>query len=101
MATRRCGLRLWLACCLLGASGGIVPAALYAETRTAASLTPEAVWDAIDAAKDGDTVHVCMPPSLGGYPYFPLVGFWLGEHPLAHAFAQARAWNIFNGFNDV
>ena len=58
MATRRCGLRLWLACCLLGASGGVAPAALYAETRTAADLTPEAVWEAIDAAKDGDTVQL-------------------------------------------
>ncbi len=29
---------------------------LYAEIRTAAVLTPEAVWEAIDAAQDGDTV---------------------------------------------
>jgi len=49
---------LWLVCCVLGASGGVVPAALYAETRTAADLTPEAVWEAIDAAKDGDTVQL-------------------------------------------
>jgi len=43
---------------LLGASGGAVPAALHAETRTAADLTPEAVWEAIDAAKDVDTVQL-------------------------------------------
>ena len=58
MAPGRCGLRLWLACCLLGASVGVVPAALHAETRTAADLTPEAVWEAIDAANDGDTVEL-------------------------------------------
>ena len=30
--------------------------AVHAETRTTASLTPQAVWEAINAAKDGDTV---------------------------------------------
>jgi hypothetical protein len=34
------------------------PAAVRAETRTATSLTPEAVWEAINAAKDGDTVEL-------------------------------------------
>ena len=58
MARRKCELSLWLACCLLGASGGVVPAPLYAETRTAADLTPEAVGKAIDAAKDGDIVQL-------------------------------------------
>jgi len=29
-----------------------------AETRTAVALTPEAVWEAIDAATDGDTVQL-------------------------------------------
>ena len=58
MAPKRCGLRLWLVCCLLPASGVVLPAALYAETRTAAALTPEAVGAAIDAAKDGDTVQL-------------------------------------------
>jgi hypothetical protein len=43
---------------LLGASGAVVPRSLHAETRTAAELTPEAVWEAIDAAKDGDTVEL-------------------------------------------
>ena len=37
---------------------GLSPEATYAETRTAAALTPEAVWEAIDAAKDGDTVQL-------------------------------------------
>jgi len=58
VATRRCGLRLWLVCCVLGACGGVAPAAVHAETRMAADLTPEAVWEAIDAAKDGDTVKL-------------------------------------------
>ena len=52
-------MRLWL---LLAAScpaaAGLSPMAAYAETRTAAALTPEAVWEAIDAAKDGDTVQL-------------------------------------------
>jgi len=56
MARRRCQLGFWLVCCLLGASSSVVPAALYAETRTAAALTPEAVWETIEAAQDGDTV---------------------------------------------
>jgi len=58
MARRKCELGLWLACCSLGASGGVVPAPLYAETRTAADLTPEAVGKAIDAAEDGDIVQL-------------------------------------------
>ena len=35
-----------------------LPTATRAETRTAAALTPEAVWEAIDAAQDGDTVQL-------------------------------------------
>ncbi len=54
---RRCALRLLLACSFFGASDRILPA-LHTETRTAANLTPEAVWEAIDAAKDGDTVQL-------------------------------------------
>ncbi len=50
--------RWLLAGCLLVAAGGFLPKAVRAETRTAASLTPEAVWAAIDAAKDGDTVQL-------------------------------------------
>ena len=48
--------RLLLAGCLLVADS--LPKAAHAETRTAAALTPEAVWAAIDAAKDGDTVEL-------------------------------------------
>jgi len=35
-----------------------MPAGVRAETRTAAALTPEAVWDAINAARDGDIVQL-------------------------------------------
>jgi len=50
-------LRLLLAAsCLVAA--GLSCEATYAETRTAAALTPEAVREAIDAAKDGDTVQL-------------------------------------------
>ena len=55
---RRCGFRLLLACSFFGACDGIFHSALHAETRTAASLTPEAVSEAIHAAKDGDTVQL-------------------------------------------
>ncbi len=55
MSMKRCGF--YLACCLLGACG-VAPAALRAETRTTAALTPEAVWEAIDSAQDGDTVQL-------------------------------------------
>ncbi len=47
---------LLAASCLVAA--GLSPAGALAETRTAAALTPEAVWKAIDAAKDGDTVQL-------------------------------------------
>ena len=40
--------------CLLAVR--LSPVGASAKTRTAAALTPEAVWEAIDAAKDGDTV---------------------------------------------
>ena len=52
------GFRLLLACSFFTASEGIFRTALHAETRTAAALTPEAVWEAINAAKDGDTVQL-------------------------------------------
>ena len=44
--------------CPLSSSPVYRPKRLYAETRTAAALTPEAVWEAINAAKDGDTVQL-------------------------------------------
>ena len=40
------------------AAQALLPPALRAETRVAAALTPEAVWDAFNAAKDGDTVQL-------------------------------------------
>ncbi len=57
MRTRSARFRLLLtASCFVVA--GLSPEGAYAETRTAADLTPEAVWEAIDAAKDGDTVEL-------------------------------------------
>lgn len=50
--------RLFLALPFLVAADGLPPRAVGAETRTAAALTPEAVWDAINAAKDGDIVQL-------------------------------------------
>jgi hypothetical protein len=35
-----------------------LPSALHTEIRTAEALTREAVWNAISAAKDGDTVQL-------------------------------------------
>ena len=57
LGPRRSGLSLWLACCLL-APPCLVPVPSCAETITATDLTPEAVWEAIDAAQDGDTVQI-------------------------------------------
>jgi hypothetical protein len=57
-AMARRGVALWLGLTLLGACAGTGPNVLRAETRTAAALTPEAVWEAIGAAKDGDTVQL-------------------------------------------
>ena len=36
----------------------VLPPTVRAETRTAAALTPEAVWEAINAAEDGDIVQL-------------------------------------------
>jgi hypothetical protein len=43
---------------LLAAAEGLLPTTVHAETRVAAALTPEAVWDAFNSAKDGDTVQL-------------------------------------------
>lgn len=51
------GLRLLLVCCLLAAGTGAVRP-LYARTITAAGLMRQDVWDAINAARDGDTVQL-------------------------------------------
>jgi hypothetical protein len=40
-------------------------------------------------------------PSRGGYPDYPLVGYWRPDHPLASAFAQPTSWRLFPGSNDV
>jgi len=50
--------RWMLALSFLVAVDGLRPKAVRAETRVAAALTPEAVWDAINAAKDGDVVQL-------------------------------------------
>jgi hypothetical protein len=47
-----------LALSFLVAVDGLLPKAARAETRMAAALTPEGVWDAINAAKDGDIVQL-------------------------------------------
>ena len=52
------GFRLWLALSLLVAADGLRPNAAHGETRMTTNLTPEAVWDAINAAKDGDIVQL-------------------------------------------
>jgi hypothetical protein len=52
------GFHSLLGCCLLVTATGLLPKDVHAETRTVASLTPEAVWEAIDAAEDGDTVQL-------------------------------------------
>jgi hypothetical protein len=56
MRIRTTRLRLVLALAFLVSAGGLLPETACAETRTAADLTPEAVWEAVNAAKDGDTV---------------------------------------------
>jgi hypothetical protein len=53
----RTGFARWLsaATCLVA---GLWPNGANAETLTTADLTPDAVWDAISAAKDGDTIQL-------------------------------------------
>lgn len=58
MKSKTAGFRLFLLASLLVAADGVLPTTIRAETRTAAALTPEAVWDAINAAKDGDIVKL-------------------------------------------
>ena len=50
--------RLLLALSFLVSVDGLLPKTVCAETHMAAALTPEAVWDAINAAKDGDTIRL-------------------------------------------
>ena len=58
MRRKTTGFRWSLVVFLLAAAAGVVPAYVCAEIHTVANLTPEAVWDAIDAAKDGDVVQL-------------------------------------------
>jgi len=58
MSVRSTRFRLLLALSFLVAADGLLPKTVPAETRTAAALTPEAVWEAISAAKDGDVVQL-------------------------------------------
>lgn len=56
MSIRSTCFRLLPAAFFLAA--GLLTGAARGETRTAAALTPQAVWDAIDSAKDGDVVDL-------------------------------------------
>ena len=58
MRSKTAGFRLLLLVSLLVAADGVLPTTVRAETRTAAALTPEAVWDAVNAANDGDIVQL-------------------------------------------
>ncbi len=51
-------MHLFVLVSLLAAAEGLLPTSVRAETRVAAALTPEAVWDAFNAAQDGDTVQL-------------------------------------------
>ena len=58
MRSRTAGRRTLMLASLLAATSGALPTTVRAKTRTAAALTPEAVWDAINAAEDGDVVQL-------------------------------------------
>ena len=58
MGIRSTRFRLLLALSFLISADGLLLKTVNAEIRKAAALTPEAVWDAINAAKDGDTVEL-------------------------------------------
>lgn len=53
------------------------------------------------AADLGASGFLPVVPAMGGYPELRLMGYWLPDHPLADAFAQAPSWVLFPGFNDV
>ena len=59
MRNKTAGCRLFTLASLLVAASGLLPTTLRAETRPAAALTPEAVWDAIEAAEDGERDLLC------------------------------------------
>ena len=58
MGIRTTAIRLPLVLSFLLAVAGSLQTTVRAEIRVAAALTPEAVWDAIHAAKDGDVVRL-------------------------------------------
>ena len=58
MNIRSARFRWILALSFLVAVDGLLSKAVRAQTRMATALTPEAVWDAINAAKDGDIVQL-------------------------------------------
>jgi hypothetical protein len=58
MGIRMKAYRFPLALSFFVAVAGSLQTTVRAEIRLAAALTPEAVWDAIDAAKDGDVVRL-------------------------------------------
>ena len=58
MSTRSTRSPFFWALAFLAAADALPPEVVHAETHVAAALTPEAVWDAINAAKDGDTVQL-------------------------------------------
>ncbi len=58
MRRRRPGFSLLLTLFFFVTTRGLLLTAARAETHTAASLTADAVWDAINAAKDGDIVQL-------------------------------------------
>jgi hypothetical protein len=58
MRIRTRQFRSFLAFIVFAAASGLATRTVRAETRMAAALTPEAVYDAISAANDGDTVQL-------------------------------------------
>jgi hypothetical protein len=58
MGIRMATYRLPLALPFVVAVVGTLQTTVRADIRVAAALTPEAVWDAVDAAKDGDVVQL-------------------------------------------
>src|SRR4051812_29902511 len=74
MRIRGTRLRWLLAASALAVIAGSLPKTLHAETRTAAALTPEAVRDAINAARDGDTVQ--LPEGTAVWKHGWNTGHW-------------------------
>ncbi len=74
MKPRSTRFRWLLALFFLFATGGLLPNIVRAETRRAAALTPEAVWDAINAASDGDIVQ--LPEGTAAWTHGWNTGHW-------------------------